>query len=84
MANRPFFVDDRLLENAASIADLYELPRYFREIGLPGSVRVALLLDTASASKEDLKFFETVCRNEGYIVSIFYSYGEAIEWLKSD
>ena len=77
------FVDDRLLENVASVYELYGLPRFFREIGLPSRVRVALLYDAAGADKGDIEFFETACRNNGYNVSIFYSYNETMEWLKS-
>ena len=77
------FVDDRLLENAASITELYDLPRYFREIGLSLQVKVALLYNAVGTDKREIEFFETVCRNNGYIVNIFYSYNEAMEWLKS-
>ena len=77
------FVDDRLLDNAASILDFYELPEFFRKIGLPSRVRVALLYDATGTDKRYIEFFETVCRNSGYTVTIFYSYDEAMEWLKS-
>jgi hypothetical protein len=77
------FVDDRLVDNAASVFDLYKLPEFFYEIGLPTSVKIALLVDAASADKVDFRFFETVCRNSGYVATIFYSYDKAMEWLKS-
>ena len=77
------FVDDRLLENAASVPELYGLPKFFREIGLPTRVRIALLYDDTGAYKEDFRFFETVCRNFSYNINMFYSYNEAMEWLKS-
>lgn len=76
-------VDDRLLDNAASIFDFYDLPKFFREIGLPSHVRVALLYSATARDKRDIEFFETVCKNSGYNVTIFYSYDEAMEWLKS-
>jgi len=75
------FVDDTELDNAASIADFYDLPDFFRQIGLSSQVRVAILLDATSSAKGDLEFFKTVCGNRGYILNTFTSFDEAMEWL---
>lgn len=53
--------DNRLLDNAPSVDEIYGLPKFFRDVGLPASVRVAVLFD-ASKENEDI-FFETVCVN---------------------
>ena len=76
--------DDRLLENAASILDFYDLPRFFREIGLPSRVKVAVLYRESGPDREDIQFFETVCKNSGYNLTDFYSYGEAMGWLTNE
>lgn len=77
-----FLIDDSELENVASIFDLYELPKLYRELGADGDSKAALIMpsvDTAAA--EDVRFYETVCLNRGWQVKAFSERQEAINWL---
>lgn len=76
------FVDDRLLHNVASIADLYDLTHFFYEIELPLKLRIAILIGINTTNTKDIVFFETACRNRGYNMQIFQSENEVFKWLQ--
>ena len=50
----------------------------FRREGTEGAAVVV-----PDAMREDLAFYETVCRNNAYSVSIFFDQASALNWLKS-
>ncbi|MCG8336401.1 MAG: hypothetical protein MJE63_17985 [Proteobacteria bacterium] len=77
-------VDNSLIDNQASIAELYQLPDFFKCIGLPKSTKVAYFIDMAVPSAEEFKFFETVCRNKGYYINLFQTFVQAVNWLIED
>lgn len=51
------------------------------EIGLPRGIRAAILADEGDTSHD---FQQTVASNAGYIVRVFYSYKDAVNWLTED
>lgn len=52
-----------------------------QEIGLPRDIRAAIVADEGDISHE---FQETVACNAGYLVKVFYSFDQAVEWLIED
>jgi hypothetical protein len=62
-------------------AQIYYLPARYRELGISHKFRMAVVVP--AALKADLVFYETVCRNNGYMVSIFFDYDTAMGWLKA-
>jgi hypothetical protein len=77
----------RLLVDCTAIitqADLYEIfnsPRVYEEMAAPRTNRVALLAPEDQHSREDIKFYETVCVNRGWLVRIFAQRSDAVHWL---
>jgi hypothetical protein len=64
-----------------STLDIYSLPKKYIELGIPHNFRMALVVP--EDLKEDMNFFETVCRNNGYFASVFFDMDSAMAWLKS-
>jgi len=64
-----------------SIFDTYEIPKRYKELNIPRTMRMAVVVPHKMRS--DLDFYETVCRNNGYLVSIFFDSESALSWLKS-
>jgi hypothetical protein len=64
-----------------STLNIYELPQRYKELNIPYSFRMAVIVP--EKMREDLSFFETMCRNNGYSVSVFFDQESALNWLKS-
>ncbi len=47
-------------------------------LGLPMGIRAAILADEGDHTHD---FQETVARNAGYFVKVFYSFERAVDWL---
>ncbi len=60
--------------------DIYNIPKIYKEIGIPHSFRMAVIVP--KILMKDLYFYETVCRNNGYFVSLFFEQEDAWNWLK--
>ena len=60
--------------------DIYSIPKLYVELGVPRDLHIA---EVASKKDErDFHFYETVCRNNGYSVSVFFDVKTALQWLK--
>jgi len=68
-------------EYTLSTLDIYSIPKQYAALGIPHNFRMALVVP--ENLREDLLFYETVCRNNGYMVSVFFDQGSALAWLKS-
>ncbi len=68
-------------EYTLSTLDIYSIPKKYNELGIPHNFRMALVVP--EHLREDLDFFETVCRNNGYFASVFFDQASALAWLKS-
>jgi len=80
-----FLVDVSGVEIEASMLDLYELPaRQYVAEGADRNSRVALIQPTSPAARDAIKFYETVCKNRGWIVQTFTNRQSAVEWLAGD
>ena len=64
-----------------STLDIYSLPKKYMELGIPHNFRMALVVP--ENFREDMNFYETVCRNNGYFASVFFDEESALAWLKS-
>lgn len=64
-----------------STVDIYSLPKKYKELDIPYNFRMAVVVP--NVMREDLAFYETVCKNNAYSVSIFFDHESALSWLKS-
>ncbi len=64
-----------------STLDIYSLPKKYNGLGIPHNLRMAVVV--CDNMRKDLSFYETICRNNGYLVSIFFDQESALTWLKS-
>ena len=64
-----------------SLPSLYWLPDYYTELGAPWNTRVAVVLPRTRYRVESFQFFELVCKNAGYNVSLFPTREAAEDWL---
>ena len=60
--------------------DIYNLPKRYAELGIPRQLRMAVIAHEKLAN--NMAFYETVCRNNGYLVSLFFDKETALECLK--
>ncbi len=60
--------------------DIHSLPKLYDKLGFPRNLRLAEV--TLKEYASDFSFYETVCRNRGYMVSVFYDVESAFHWLK--
>jgi hypothetical protein len=66
----------------ASLASLYLLPDDFTRTGAPWNARVAVVTPHTRYRIETYQFFELVCKNAGYNVSLFDEREAAEVWLR--
>ncbi|HNB52905.1 MAG TPA: hypothetical protein PK530_13230 [Anaerolineales bacterium] len=68
-----------VIADALGTMDIYELPKRYLELGIPRRFRLAVVIP--SKLQKNMEFYENVCRNNGYQVSIFFDREEAMHWL---
>ena len=77
---RRVLIDDRNVVYTASTISIFDLAKYYVEVGVPHCIkRAAVVVNPAYDETND--FFETVVRNRGVNLRIFYDYEEAEAWL---
>lgn len=76
-----FIADCSQLTGGHSLFDLYELIKIIGASDLRHSFKEALLLSDLPAVNEDVKFWETACRNQGLQVKVFQDRQAALDWL---
>ncbi|MBA4394757.1 MAG: hypothetical protein C0407_14500, partial [Desulfobacca sp.] len=62
-----------------SVTDIYNRPKLFKIIGVILRIRIAEIIKPEHL--EHFKFFETVCVNRGFQISIFQDKEKALSWL---
>ncbi|NUM49296.1 MAG: hypothetical protein HUU38_31735 [Anaerolineales bacterium] len=73
-------LDHRALKgDTLSTLDIYGLPQRYKELGISHRFKMAVVVP--ERFRRNMLFFETVCRNNGYQVSVFFDCGEALAWL---
>ena len=68
-----------LVSVTGATIDIYNRPKIFKIIGLILRVKIAEVIKPEHI--DHFKFFETVCRNRGYQLSIFQDRDKALAWL---
>jgi hypothetical protein len=63
------------------VVDIFYLPECYKEIGMSRGTRIALILPKTRQPSGMYEFYETVCRNNGYMCSLFGSQQSAEQWL---
>jgi hypothetical protein len=76
-----FLADCTALEGGHSIVDLYNLAKLLESVGIPVGTREAIVLPQLAAAADDVQFWETTCRNRGFIVRVFADVAPAMAWL---
>ncbi|MCX6640784.1 MAG: hypothetical protein NTW14_09930 [bacterium] len=71
-------IDLRLAELQFSVADLFNRPDEYLELGLDRRLRTGLIFRELN---ENRRFLETVCVNRGYNLKVFEDYDQAVQWV---
>ena len=78
---RRWLIDNQKITfQAFGTFDIHSLPKLYEELGFPRNLRLAEV--TLKEYERDFSFYETVCYNRGYMVSVFYDVESALQWLK--
>lgn len=73
-------IDHRNIEKVSGeIIEIYDRPKLFTIIGVIFDVKIAEIIKPDHV--KHFRFFETVCLNQGFKVSIFQEPSPALEWL---
>ena len=73
-------IDHRNIESVSGeIIEIYDRPKLFRIIGVIWNIKIAEIIKPDHV--EHFRFFETVCINQGFRISIFQEKLPALEWL---
>ncbi len=79
-----FLIDTTEMKFTGSLVDIYDLPtKQYLEEEADRHGRVAVVLSTSPREIEVVEFYETVCRNSGWMVRVFSERQEAVIWLTS-
>ncbi len=76
-----FLTDLSRMEDGHSLVDISETVRGYETLGIPHTMREALVVPAAAASSERARFYETACLNRGWNVRIFGDRDRALAWL---
>lgn len=76
------FVDDTLLEPEVDALEIYDFPKMYDELNAPKNNCLAVLMKKDSPDAENFRFYENVCRNQGWCVKVFTDHDTAMAWLK--
>jgi hypothetical protein len=60
--------------------DIHSVPQLFDGFGFSPRLQIAEV--SLKKYANDFGFLETVCRNRGYALSVFYDVESALQWLK--
>jgi hypothetical protein len=73
-------IDHRNVEGVVGgTSAIYNRPKMFRFIGLTLGIKIAEII--RPEHEELFKFFESVCINQGYRLSVFQEKDQALTWL---
>ncbi len=77
-------VDCSLITSAnTNMAKLYSIPEEYEKHKITRSYKIGLVESTDSAANKNVLFYETVCRNRGWLAKVFPDLESAKSWLKS-
>ncbi len=76
-----FLTDLSAMHRGPTPGDLLAAIDHFDVLGLPRTLREALVLPPGSVTVEDVRFYEDACQNRGWNMRIFPGREAAIAWL---
>ena len=79
-----FLVDLRTITSDISTVQIYRLPTILETLGLGRDRRVALVISSDPADQADYRFYQTVSRNRGFMISLFEEPDSARRWLLAE
>ena len=65
------------------IVDVFYLPECYAKVGIPRNAKIAVILPKTRQPSGLYEFYETVCRNQGYMCRLFHSQQSAEQWLQA-
>ncbi len=78
-----FCTDVTGLTGGHSTGDLFAVVSLLEQMGLPRTLREALLVPPSTIAAPDVQFYEDATRNRGWNVRLFTDRERALEWLRS-
>lgn len=66
------------------VVDVFYLPECYSKVGVPRTARIALVLPKTGQPSGIFEFYETVCRNKGYVCKLFETQQSAEQWLQAE
>ncbi len=76
-----FFTDLSGMTRGPTPGELVQVIDAFEHLGLPRTLREALVLPPGSMTAADVQFYEDACRNRGWNMRIFPDRARALAWL---
>lgn len=77
-------IDDSKLEITVSTNDIFKMPQFYEDAKAYRGSRWALIQPPEGPALKELKFYETVCRNRGWLVKLFSDRQAAVDWLLNE
>jgi hypothetical protein len=76
-----FYTDLTNLTGGHSVGDLFALIAVIEQLGLPRTLREAIVMSGSALAAQDVQFYEDACRNRGWNIRIFPDRADALTWL---
>ena len=77
-------IDNSKLELAVSTNQIFQMPEFYENTNAYRGSLWAMLQPPEGPVLKELKFYETVCRNRGWLVKLFDDSQAALDWLFTD
>jgi hypothetical protein len=78
-----FYTDLTGLTGGHSVGDLFALVAALEQLGLPRTLREAIVMSGSALAAQEVRFYEDACRNRGWNIRIFPDRERALTWLSS-
>jgi len=74
-------IDNSKIESTSiRFMEMYSIPEKFSELSVPHNLSIAEVVSEKHI--QDFRFLETICRNNGYLLSVFSDVELALQWLR--
>jgi hypothetical protein len=78
-----FYTDVSGLTGGHSVGDLFAVIGMLEGLGLPRTLREAIVMSGTVQRAQEVQFYEDACRNRGWNIRIFPDRAAALAWLTS-
>ncbi len=75
--------DCQKIEHSNTAFNIYDIPKEYENRQVNRRIREAMILPVDKDARQNVEFYETVCRNRGFNVRVFETREAALNWLKS-